>query len=148
MFNCILCLLMALITMTSKLIVEGKELDLLATLHHLASRLEGLAHENLELNGHVGHKPVHLNGDRSDLLGTVYQCIFRFFLADSTCQVADTYKELKKHLLECFGRKYTTLFYMEQPSHLKIMNNTSVEEFTNRIHKINTNTYELGPNNE
>ncbi|KAJ8875804.1 hypothetical protein PR048_023705 [Dryococelus australis] len=49
MFNCILFLCTALVTLASKVTVEGKERDLQEALNHLASRLEGLEHENSDL---------------------------------------------------------------------------------------------------
>ncbi|KAJ8898413.1 hypothetical protein PR048_003773 [Dryococelus australis] len=61
-----------------------------------------------------------------------------FVLADSACQEAENYEELKKHLLECFWQE-------THYSRLKILDNGSVEEFAHRIYKINANTYELVP---
>ncbi|KAJ8897423.1 hypothetical protein PR048_002769 [Dryococelus australis] len=59
------------------------------------------------------------------------------------CQEAERYEELRKYLLERFGRKHATRFYREQLSRLKILDNESVKEFADRIRKINANTYEL-----
>ncbi|KAJ8895792.1 hypothetical protein PR048_001130 [Dryococelus australis] len=65
--------------MASKVAVVGKELDLQAAFNHLASRLEGLKHEKLDLKRQVGSTPVNLK-DRSDLSGTVPIHVRNFML--------------------------------------------------------------------
>ncbi|KAJ8884182.1 hypothetical protein PR048_016039 [Dryococelus australis] len=192
MFNRILFLCTTVVTMASKVTVEGKELDLQATLNHLASRLEGLERENSDLKRQVARMSVNLKGDKSDFSGTVPMHIRNFTLlptipvfsgkpednvrvffivieqAANVCNWSEieqlafvklrlageclsrgqNFEELKKHLLERFGRKHPTRFYRVQLNCLKILDNESMEEFADRICKINANTYELGSNNE
>ncbi|KAJ8890911.1 hypothetical protein PR048_010420 [Dryococelus australis] len=178
MFNHVLFICTALVTMASKVTVEA--------LNHQVSRLEGLERENSHFKRQVVSTPVNLNGDRLDLSGTALMHVRNFTLlltipvfsgklednvgvffikieqAANVCSWSENeqlafvklrlavlnYEELKKHLLERFSRKKTTRFYREQLSHLKILDHESVEEFADMIRKINANTYELGSNNE
>ncbi|KAJ8889975.1 hypothetical protein PR048_009480 [Dryococelus australis] len=155
MFNRILLLCTALVTMTSIVTMEGTR---------SIGRLE---HENSDFKRQVASTPVNLNGDRSNLSGTAVMHVRNFMLlhtipvfsgklednvrvffikieqaanvcswseneqltfaklrhasetldfvhADSACQEAESYEELKKHL------KHTTRFYREQLSRHKI----------------------------
>ncbi|KAJ8877152.1 hypothetical protein PR048_021605 [Dryococelus australis] len=75
MFNRLLFLCMALVTMASTVTIEGKELDLHEALNHLASRLEGLERENSDLKRRDKYR-VH----QSDLSGTAPMQVRNFTL--------------------------------------------------------------------